>query len=168
MPKLIKHREVINDSWTLVQQSDEVDSAKLEDGCWILPFETYRSLADNLKSSERIGFWLPNDIELGTVQEYLNTAPVIAIHFPVFSDGRGFSIARSLRDRYDYRGELRVIGYYLPDQLYYLSRCGFDAFALAEELSVPEIQEILERFSDFTEHYQAATDDPQPLFRRRA
>ena len=168
MSRIIKYRDVIDDVWNLVQQPDGFDSALLNEGFWIVPLDLYRSLTEELQSSTRIGFWIANDIELETIKGFLSSAPVIAVHFPVFSDGRGFSIARSLRDRYDYQGELRVIGYYIPDQLYYLSRCGFDAFALPADIQEADLQEMLERFEDFTEHYQAATDDPQPLFRRRA
>jgi len=56
-------------------------------------------------------------------------AALIAVDFPKFTDGRGYSIARLLRDRYNFRGELRAIGDVLRDQLFALSECGFDAFA---------------------------------------
>lgn len=108
---------------------------------------------------------IPVDCDLDTLDiDYKNT-PLITIEFTLFMDGRAFSIARTLREQFDYTGELRALGNFIPDQLHYLSRCGFDAFQFADEVEDSTIQECLNAFS---EHYQAAVDDPQPLFRRRA
>jgi len=95
----------------------------------------------------------------------LGTIPLIAIQFARFSDGRGYSIARLLRARYGYQGELRAIGDVLRDQMFYLKRVGFDAFELRADQD-PEA--ALSAFGDFTECYQGAVDQPLPLFRRRA
>jgi uncharacterized protein (DUF934 family) len=89
---------------------------------------------------------------------------LIAVNFPQFTDGRGYSIARLLRERYSWRGELRAIGDVLRDQLFYLARCGFDAFMLREG---QDAQAALAAFNDFSEGYQASVERPQPLFRRR-
>ncbi len=89
---------------------------------------------------------------------------MIALNFPKFTDGRGYSTARWLRERYEYRGELRAVGDVLRDQLYYLARCGFNAFELRHD---QDAAAALSAFDDFTEAYQASVDRPQPLFRRR-
>ena len=94
----------------------------------------------------------------------LDGLSVIAIEFPQFTDGRGYSIARLLRERYGYKGELRAVGEVLRDNLFYLSRCGFDSFALAGGVN---LEAALEGLSDFTDGYQASVERPQPLFRRR-
>jgi uncharacterized protein (DUF934 family) len=86
------------------------------------------------------------------------------VNFPKFTDGRGYSTGRLLRERYGYRGELRAIGDIFRDQLLYLSRCGFDAFVLRPG---EDPQAALAAFGDFSEAYQAAVDRPLPLFRRR-
>jgi uncharacterized protein (DUF934 family) len=86
------------------------------------------------------------------------------VSFPKFTDGRGFSTARLLRERYRYRGELRAVGDVLRDQLLFLARCGFDAFALRAD---QDPDAALAAFEDFTEAYQGGTDQPLPLFRRR-
>jgi uncharacterized protein (DUF934 family) len=86
------------------------------------------------------------------------------VRFASFTDGRGYSLARMLRERYGYRGELRAIGDVLRDQIYYLSRCGFDAFALRADQK-PE--QALAALDDFSEAYQTSVDRPHPLFRRR-
>jgi len=88
----------------------------------------------------------------------------IEVNFPKFTDGRGYSIARLLRERYGYRGELRAVGDVQRDQLYYLSRVGFDAFLLREG---EDAQDALAALRDFSEAYQASVERPQPLFRRR-
>ncbi len=91
-------------------------------------------------------------------------ARVIAVNFPKFGDGRGYSIARLLRERYGYKGELRAVGEVARDHLQAMSRCGFDAFQLREG---EDVQEALAAFDDFSDSYQATAAQPQPLFRRR-
>ena len=92
-------------------------------------------------------------------------AGVIAINFPKFGDGRGYSIARLLRERYGYKGELRAVGEVARDHLHAMAQCGFDAFQLREGENP---QEALKAFGDFSEQYQATAAQPLPLFRRRA
>ena len=92
-------------------------------------------------------------------------AGVIAVNFPKFGDGRGYSIARLLRERYGYKGELRAVGEVARDHLHAMEQCGFDAFQLREG---EDVQEVLGAFGDFTDTYQATAAQPQPLFRRRS
>ena len=89
---------------------------------------------------------------------------VIAINFPKFGDGRGYSIARLLRERYGYRGELRAVGEVARDHLHAMAQCGFDVFQLR---AGEDPQEALKAFGDFGEQYQATAAQPVPLFRRR-
>lgn len=88
----------------------------------------------------------------------------VEVNFPSFTDGRGYSIARLLRERYGYRGELRAVGDVQRDQLFYLAHCGFDAFLLRDG---EDAQAALAALHDFSETYQATAERPQPLFRRR-
>jgi uncharacterized protein (DUF934 family) len=89
---------------------------------------------------------------------------LIALCFPVFSDGRAYSSARELRQNMGYAGEIRAIGDVLRDQLFYMHRCGFNAFALRDD---QDLELALSAFADFREGYQASVDRPDPLFRRR-
>ena len=89
----------------------------------------------------------------------------VEVSFPKFADGRGFSLARLLRERYGYKGELRAVGHVVRDHLYYMEACGFDAFLLREG---EDPDEALRAFDDFGEAYQASVMRPVPLFRRRA
>lgn len=88
----------------------------------------------------------------------------ISINFPKFADGRGYSAARLLRERYGYQGELRATGDVLIDQLYFMKRCGFSTFALRDDQI---IDDAIAAFSTFTVNYQNDANDQQPLFRRR-
>ena len=92
-------------------------------------------------------------------------ARVIAVNFPKFSDGRGYSIGRLLRERYGYKGELRAVGEVARDHLHAMEQCGFNAFQLREG---EDPHEVLAAFSDFTDSYQATAARPEPLFRRRS
>lgn len=94
----------------------------------------------------------------------LDRLTAIAVRFPAFGDGRGYSIGRLLRERYGFRGELRAIGEVARDHLHAMARCGFDAFQLR---AGENAQEALAAFDDFSEAYQASVAQPQPLFRRR-
>ena len=88
----------------------------------------------------------------------------IAVNFPKFSDGRGYSIARQLRERYGYKGELRAIGEVARDHLHAMAQCGFDAFQLR---AGENPQDALKALRDFSEQYQSTVAQPSPLFRRR-
>jgi uncharacterized protein (DUF934 family) len=110
-----------------------------------------------------VGVALPCDRLPSDVPD-LDRLALVAIELPRFTDGRAYSIARMLRDRYGFRGELRATGHVLRDQLRYLERCGFDAFELAPGQS-PE--RAIEAFAEHTTTYQAAADTPLPHYRRR-
>ncbi|MNR36788.1 hypothetical protein D3C85_1547560 [compost metagenome] len=88
---------------------------------------------------------------------------LVAVDFPVFRDGRGFSSAYLLRTRYHWDGQLRAIGDVLRDQLNFMKRCGFDAFAVRADKN---IDDAIKGFTEFTVAYQASVDEPLPLFRR--
>jgi uncharacterized protein (DUF934 family) len=93
----------------------------------------------------------------------LDKFAVVAVDFPKFTDGRGYSIAYNLRKRLGYTGELRAIGDVLRDQLFSMQRVGFDAFATRQDRS---IHDALKGLTVFSETYQASVDQKLPLFRR--
>jgi uncharacterized protein (DUF934 family) len=105
----------------------------------------------------------PQD-DLSVLTEKIKNAARIDVNFPKFGDGRGFSIARLLRERYGYTGELRAVGQVGRDHLYYMEQCGFDAFLLREG---EDVADALAAFDDFSERYQSTVAQPLPLFRRR-
>ena len=95
----------------------------------------------------------------------LANLPLIAVEFPAFTDGRGYSLARLLKERYNYKGEIRAIGDVLIDQLHFMKRCGFDTFLLKDGL---DGEKALNYFATFSDPYQTAYDEKAPLFRRKA
>jgi uncharacterized protein (DUF934 family) len=116
-----------------------------------------------LSPKERVIRLEPSD-DPASVAEDLGRAARVEVSFPKFGDGRGYSIARLLRERYGYRGELRAVGHITRDLLFFLESCGFDAFELREGENP---HEALAAFEDFSESYQASVTRPVPLFRRR-
>ncbi len=100
-------------------------------------------------------------IELGST---LKGASAIAVDFPAFTDGRGYTIARLLRERYGYTGEIRAVGDVLVDQLDYMRRCGFSAMALRDDQH-PE--DALRALNAFSVRYQTDVEERQALFEKR-
>ena len=98
------------------------------------------------------------------IAERLPGLKVVAVNFPKYADGRGYSIGRLLRERYGYKGELRAVGVVARDHLQLLAQCGFDSFQLREG---EDAVEALKGLDDFSEAYQATAAQPIPLFRRR-
>lgn len=167
MAQLIKNRHPATDPWQLLEPAADGSQPSIPpDGDVIVPLVTWLEQRDALLSrSGRLGVWLDSNEEPALIADDLHHFGVVAVNFPQFTDGRGYSIARLLRERYRWRGELRAIGDVQRDQLFYLARCGFDAFALRES---GDMQSALSAFGDFSEAYQASVERTQPLFRRRA
>lgn len=158
--QIIKNRAICPDPWLLLRDGDSVPSQ----GQLIVPVSLWQSQQQALLGrNSPLGIWLDSDQPPELIAADLASLALIAIHFPLFTDGRGYSYARLLRDRYRYQGELRAFGDIGHDQLYFLTRCGFDSMALPEDANLTE---ALAAFDDFTTPYQGASDDPQPLFRR--
>ena len=154
MPRLIKDGSIIDDRWIPL----DPDAATPITG-QICSLDQWLQLADKNGSAVQ----LEPGQEPTALAGYLDQLALVVINFPVFTDGRGFSYARNLREQ-DYHGELRAGGHFIRDQLTYLRRCGFNAFQMADEA---DLESALASLADFTEFYQAAEDQPLPLFRRR-
>jgi len=160
MQNLINETEVLNNEWVLVESEDALASAN---GNVLVPLDLLEKAAKQPNLS--IGLVLNGDADLEEIKDRLASTPVIAINFPAFADGRGYSLARLLKERYDYQGEIRAIGDVLIDQLHFMKRCGFDTYLLKEGLAA---EDALNYFTTFSNPYQMAYDEKQPLFRRRA
>jgi uncharacterized protein (DUF934 family) len=106
----------------------------------------------------------PDDDALA-LAAHLATLTDIAIVFPVFTDGRGYSQATLLRKRLGYTGRLRAVGDVLVDQVNYMARAGFDEIELREDQSLEAARKALTQFSA---HYQAAQDGSAPVWQRAA
>ncbi|MBY6210742.1 DUF934 domain-containing protein [Microbulbifer agarilyticus] len=166
--QLIIDGEVADNQWNLLPLTgeEEITADKLAAGKIILPASVWLTLREALQDRQQeIGVWLDSDETADLIGEYASELPLIAAHFPAFTDGRGFTAARLLRERYGFTGEMRAVGNFIRDQLTYLTRCGFNAFAFQGEQPLSGLTESLRDFSD---SYQAAVDQPLPIHRRRA
>lgn len=168
MSKIIKNDRVVDDAWQVLKLSEgeTADSVALPAGPVLLPLAVWLTRRDEvLAGAGRFGVWIDSSEGPEAIAGDLALLPLIGVNFPKFADGRGYSTARLLRERYHYGGEIRAIGDVLHDQLFYMKRCGIDAFAVRAD---KDIEAALAGLRDFSESYQAAVDQPQPLFRRRA
>lgn len=160
MRKLIKNKQIIEDSWQHLDQAEP-----LRPGDITLPLSRWLAEREQCQQhAGRVGIRLhgsDNVRELRGVD--LSQVPLIAITFPKFADGRGYSQARILRDELKYTEELRAVGDVLRDQIFFLARCGFDAFEVRAD---KDLEEALAGLSDFSVTYQAASDDNRPIYRR--
>jgi len=127
-------------------------------------------MATLIKDRQIVAQLSPPDLVLeptddpATVAGSVDQAGVIAVSFPKFSDGRGYSIGRLLRERHGYRGELRAVGEVARDHLHAMEQCGFNSFQMRDG---EDPAEALAAFGDFSDSYQATAARPEPLFRRR-
>jgi len=164
MQRIIKNNEVVDETWHLLPKDASFDGISNCDDL-IVPLALWREHGHALKARDGgLGVWLDADEEAEEIGEDVASFQVIALNFPAFTDGRHSSTAYLLRTRYGYKGEVRAIGDVLRDQMFALKRCGFDAFAVRED---KDPYDALKGLEDFSEVYQASSDQPLPLFRRR-
>lgn len=167
MAKLIKNRDIVEDRWKMLTlaANDTPESVKLPVGPLLVPLSVWRVRRSELvrrewEHGDLLGIWLDSQDNPAEIAADLDDFSVVGVHFPLASDGRGYSIATLLRTRYGYCGELRAFGAIGRDHLHYLHRVGFDAFSVKQpELAIASLE-------DFSEAYQVAANQPQPLFRR--
>lgn len=166
MQKLIKDGAIIDNTWQLLAKPEgDAASADVPAGQVIVPLAVWQAQKEQLQGRSDVGVWLDSDQGAEQLGDDAAQLPLVALNFPVFMDGRAFSNARLLRERYKFTGELRAVGKLIRDQLTYLRRCGVNAFAFADE--DVKLEEALKSLNDFNEYYQASVDQPLPLFRRR-
>lgn len=166
MANLIKNRAVVEDSWLLLKEVSDLEAiADKSAKSLIVPLAFWLEHRRELKQRPgKTAVWLDSNELPAALGEDLHSFALIALNFPVFSDGRPFSSARELRSNFMFKGELRAVGDVLRDQLFYMARCGFDAFVLREDQNV---ETAVAAFEDFQDGYQVSVDKPVPLFRRR-
>ena len=166
MTQIILDKQIANDNWTLV-----ADDAALTDADEVINFSRWA----NAEGADKETLVAKRDA--GTLGIQLNagdTADLLAadsqgfalvnVEFPKFADGRGYSAARLLRERYGFTGQLRAVGDVLFDQLFYMMRCGFNAMAMRDD---QDLDLAVKGFETFSTPYQGDVNDPRPLFRRR-
>ena len=153
MPKLIKNGAIVHDDWQAPASGGTAPAGH------ICTLQQWLQLQDKSGSAVQLE---PGE-GVQDLLEHLDAIALVAVNFPVFTDGRGFSYARELRQR-GYEGELRATGAFIRDQMTYLARVGFNAFQMTDESA---LEDALDSLHDFSQCYQASIDQPLPLFRRR-
>jgi uncharacterized protein (DUF934 family) len=158
---LVKSGKITTDSFVPVAD----DAALPESGDVLL--SAARFLGDTesvLQRAEKIGVIWPNSRDVDDLVPHLDRLAVVALVFPTFRDGRAYSQARLLRERFHYRGELRATGQVLRDQFVFMMRAGFDAFDVKKQADAEAFAQTVKRYSVF---YQPTGDGRLTALHRR-
>jgi uncharacterized protein (DUF934 family) len=154
---LINDGKIVQDPWT-----EATLDAPLPDVDFLLvPYEIWNDHRDALmKRNGRLGVRLAADQPPQLIAGDLDRLDLVALEFPSFRDGRAYSYARLLRERYGFKKELRAVGNVLRDQFLFMHRCGFDAYAVADEKLAADWSRAL---SEISVVYQRSTDRRRPI-----
>jgi uncharacterized protein (DUF934 family) len=158
---LVKSGRVVEDTFAAA-----LDGAPLpEHAAVLVPAARLIADADGIaRRTAPTGVIWPNDRPVAELAPHLDRLAMVALVFPTFRDGRAYSQARQLRERYRYRGELRATGQVLRDQFLFLARSGFDAFEVSKPQDVSAFVDAMARYSVV---YQPAADARVPALRLR-
>ena len=159
--RLVKRGQIVEDRFVRV-----LDDAPMPDDVPVLvPAARFLADTDDFVNRESpTGVLWPNSRRVSELEPYLDRLALIGLVFPTFRDGRAYSQARQLRERYGFRGELRATGDVLRDQFLFLLRAGFDAFEVKKDADARAFAEAVARYSVF---YQPAGDGRAPALRGR-
>lgn len=149
---LVKNGELVASEFVDASGADAIPPA----GSVIVSFAQWQAQRDELlKRGTALGIRLHSDQPPELIAADLPHFAVVALEFPKFRDGRAYSYARLLRERYAYKGELRAVGDVLLEQLFFMLRTGFDAF---EIVSADPLNDYHTALADFSVWYQPAAD----------
>lgn len=164
MPKLIKDGAIVDDPYVTVSEN-EAGELTLPAAPVLVKLSTWQKHRDALLAHPHgRGVILAPAEFAETVAGDLDQLDVIAIEFPAFADGRGYSTAALLRGRLGYKAELRAVGDVFKDTLFYQQRVGFNAFAVRAD---KDLEDALAGLATFSVSYQGAVDRA-PLYRLRS
>lgn len=165
MREIIKDKVVVNDDWSVLklEEGDAPEAVAVPAGKTIVPLTVWQAQRGKLRDRADIGVWIASSERPEVLKDDVAKLPLIAVDFPKFADGRGYSIAYNLRARLGYQGELRAIGDVLRDQLFFMQRVGFNSFATRPDRN---IHDALKGLTDFSDVYQTSWDQKTPLFKR--
>ena len=158
---LVKGGTIVADEFTHLADDADIPAV----GAVLIPAERFIAGADAiLKRGDKTGVIWPNNRDIDELVPHLEKLAAVALVFPIFRDGRAYSQARLLRERYQYKGELRATGQVLRDQFMFMLRAGFDTFEVKKESDAKAFAEASHRFSVF---YQPTGDGRVTAFHRR-
>jgi len=165
MPEIIRASAVVADNWQILRPAPETPIAEVEipAGRVVVPLTLWMERHAELTARGEAAVWLAGADDPTPIAPWLLQLPLVAVDFPKFTDGRGYSVAFLLRSRFGYLGELRAIGDVLPDQLFFMRRVGFDSFAVRAD---KDIRQALRSLQPFSDAYQGSWDNAVPAFRR--
>ncbi len=159
---LIKDGQVADDPWLRLADEEQPEVGQPV----IVSLERWQAERETLMGRNApLGLWLRADQSPAEVADDLRYFALVALEFPKFNDGRAFSYARLLRERYGYQGEVRAVGEVLRDLLLYMHRCGFSTFQIDRDDAAERWQAALEEVSVW---YQPTADDRPFALRQRA
>jgi len=164
--KLLSNGAVVYDTWQIIDDTVSIEkTSELPVGKVIVSIAHWNRFKETLlkRGPEKLGLILQPNESPAMIANELEFISVMALNFPVFTDGRGYSHARELREHFNFSGEIRAVGDVLIDQLYAMRRCGFDAFIMRKSDDVDLAHSYL---STFSFPYQGAVDDPRPVWHR--
>jgi uncharacterized protein (DUF934 family) len=164
MPTLIRLRDGV---FTLAEDPFIAagDDQPIPPGDLIISLTRFQAEGEGLLSEGRaVGVRLESDEEIEALAYDLPRLAVVALAFPKFGDGRAYTSAKILRERYDYKGEIRAVGDVLREQAGFMVRVGFDAFEPADGSTVEDLQRAVHRFRHV---YQRSADRRAPAFAER-
>lgn len=125
--EVYKDGKIQPDDWVVLKEEDAFPS----EGKWIVPLDRLvENAAAMAQTKARIGALVPAGGDVSRLAPLLWQLDLVAIEFPSFADGRGFSAARLLAERYQFKREIRAVGPFILDQIGFMQRCGINAFAL--------------------------------------
>jgi uncharacterized protein (DUF934 family) len=154
---LIKDGKIARDPWTEVAPGAPLSESE----ALLVPYDIWKEHRETLRAYKgRLGVRLAADQPPHLIADDLDRLDLVALEFPIFRDGRAYSYARLLRERYGYKKELRAVGNVLRDQFYFMHRCGFDAYAVADAALAEGWARAL---SEISHVYQPSTDRRRPI-----
>ena len=157
---LIKDGHLVEDRWTHVGDDEPIGLGVAP----IVSLERWQAERETLSLRGPLGIRLRSDQSPALIAEDLHQVSLIALDFPKFTDGRSYSHARLLRDRYGFEGELRAVGNVLRDQFQFMLRCGFDALEVADAGLADVWQQVV---GEIVHVYQRASDRSLPAWALR-
>lgn len=165
MAKLILDGRIVDNDWQRFDAEQLADPGLPDTGRVIVPLAYWKEHRDALLERGDVAVCLQPGEEPADLAADLPRLPMVAIYFPAFKDGRGYSYARELRTRYGFGGEIRAVGDVLQDQLFYLYRVGFNAFEVRADRDIEEA--LANGLRPFSITYQGDVHDSRPIYRRR-
>ena len=158
---LVKGGKVVEETFVILAADTPLPAS----GDILLPGDRFLKDADALLARVgKVGVIWPNNRDVEELVPYLGKLAAVALVFPTFRDGRAYSQARLLRERYNYRGEMRATGQVLRDQFVFMLRAGFDAFDVKKPADAEAFTQTAKRYSVF---YQPTGDGRLTALHRR-